>query len=685
MSGIEAYKIGVSMVMETNIPGVLGGLFTSFEKLNKMMKDTQVSAANLGTALRGLARAEAGLNRVASALDKINAAASRAATSANGVGPNSGMARGAKETADHMERAAKSVNAMVSAPRLLGYDGGGSPLALLGPRAQSGGLAGLASGFGGGNGLPPLNTGGWGANINPPTPGGGMMGNIMGGLSSAAHTIYTLEMGVQMVETFFHLMNDLLDKAVKLNTEIVRLHMAGVSKKDTDELQDAAFNIAKQVKGRAVDEIIVDARHMRAEFGDESGRGENSLGAIIKWLPKIEEAATVIHTQTGEETGTAIGRLLKSLALRGDLVDPHTHDIDPSRFMAGLEAAMKFMIAANGLASTNDIFNLMKQAGPAARMMDDPKSFYETMLAIVLDMGGARAGTALTAVGRQLFGGKMSMATAIDMQKMGMLKQGSYHKSGTPGMVAIEADGLVGEDILNKQGIFAWAKSIVTPALAERGLTDAASINRELYKLFSTETGRRLMSLYLTQAQQTIRDAKQMEKIPSISDNVKILSNEGLSYNTDAMTTAWNNMWAAISGGASPAKLALLQGLTHVFENFSDAARGVPPTAPMSEETARNRSLMTRPTMFLPWWMKSPFSWGSNGTGEASVGGDQAGGLSLGGPRVGSHGGAMPVYLVNPGDVGRGISTGLGAGAARPPTGPTFHDERMDVPFNGVM
>ena len=51
-----------------------------------------------------------------------------------------------------------------------------------------------------------------------------------------------------------------------------------------------------------------------------------------------------------------------------------------------------------------------------ARMMTDPDQFYKTMLTALMDMGGFRAGTAMTAVGRQLLGGKMAKPTAEEMQ-----------------------------------------------------------------------------------------------------------------------------------------------------------------------------------------------------------------------------------------------------------------------------
>ena len=45
---IEAYKVGVSMVLDTNVGGAIGGMIGQYEKLYRLVKDTQSATTDLG-------------------------------------------------------------------------------------------------------------------------------------------------------------------------------------------------------------------------------------------------------------------------------------------------------------------------------------------------------------------------------------------------------------------------------------------------------------------------------------------------------------------------------------------------------------------------------------------------------------------------------------------------------------
>jgi hypothetical protein len=313
---IEAYKIGVSLILDTTIPGAVGRVISEFEKLNGTVK-------NIQEGIKGLA---GNIRSVAAAAGNLNAATAKF----GGVG--SGMASDSAKTADNFERAFKAANAIIPAPRLLGYDGGsdggGAPsvLRLAGP---SGGASGAFDGYAGG--------GGGGGGLAAVAAGGSGMG--LGGVGGAMAGLYTIEIGVGMVERFFGLLNTLLDKATALNAELTKLHMAGVDPDQIKAIDDAAHVVVGLVPGREYAEIVTDVRHMRATLGEEPTG--DPFEQIKKYLPQVEQAAAVLHFTTCEDTGVAMGNLLRAMELRGDVVDPKMHQISPERFSGGLEAATR--------------------------------------------------------------------------------------------------------------------------------------------------------------------------------------------------------------------------------------------------------------------------------------------------------------------------------------------------------
>jgi len=218
------------------------------------------------------------------------------------------------------------------------------------------------------------------------------------------------------------------------------------------------------------------------------------------------KAGVVVSNLIGGNPEDYIQTLVKTAELRGDGVDPKTGKIDPDRLIAGVKSEVATLVAAGGLIKPGDLMMMVQQAGPMARMDSDPNKFWQSMITAMMDMTGRRAGTADTALGRQLLGEKMGLSTAMQMEADGLFKAGSVHKAGTG--VKIDDGGLVGEDILKGPGgMQAWMEGVLIPQFKAHGITDQAAQMQELYKVFGTETARRMAALFITSQAQIAKDA----------------------------------------------------------------------------------------------------------------------------------------------------------------------------------
>lgn len=334
------------------------------------------------------------------------------------------------------------------------------------------------------------------------------------------------EMTVGIVRDLLGVLNAPFEHYEKLNTEQTQMRTAGVGGADIASLEELIWKIAKVVPTARVEKIAANSMALRGSLGEETGA--DKFAAIKTILPSVEKAAAVLRGATGEDSPEALARLYKTVELRGDVTDPKTHEISPERFAKGLDAALDILSLGKGIIKTNDLFNAAKQGGPALRSIEDPYAGWASVMTPMFELGGARTGTGLTAAFRALLGGSMARHFADEMKDLGFIKPGSLYKqlmpaAGRNGAVVYDKDFLVDEDVLMKGGLQAWLADVAQKNLAAKGITDAPSINKELYRVANTETFRRIASIYLTQGAQVQRDMLLYKNMPNLDTKLGTL------------------------------------------------------------------------------------------------------------------------------------------------------------------
>ena len=292
-------------------------------------------------------------------------------------------------------------------------------------------------------------------------------------------------------------------------------------------------------------------------------------------FPAVMQGAKVLESMTGAPADQTMQVLAKAIELRGGGINPQTHELDPARFASETEAAVKAIIASGGLVNAQRLLMTMQQAGPMAKSVDNADTFYKGILTAMMDMGGFRAGTALTALGRQLLGGKMTKPTAEEMQDMGLLIPGMWHKSGVG--VFVDKGGLKGEDILKdpNQGITAWMNDVLIPAFAAKGITKNADVQQELYRVFGTETARRIAGLYIQNNAQVRRDASLYDNALGGQAYGNVAGGD-LGANVTNLKDAVTSFMQAFGAPTVPIAVTALQSLSGAMNSLAAIALAHP-------------------------------------------------------------------------------------------------------------
>jgi len=295
--------------------------------------------------------------------------------------------------------------------------------------------------------------------------------------------------------------------------------------------------------------------------------------------PIVMQAAKVLEFYTGEKAESNLQTIAKAVELRGGGTDPVTHQLSEERFVNETKAFEKAIEASGGLVNAAKMLQLVTMAGPMAKMVNDPNVFYQNMLTAIMDMGGFRAGTGLTALGRQFLGGKMSAPTAEELETMGILKPGQWHKAGTG--VVTNPGAFLGEDQLKDpaQGIVPWLNDVFVPALALHGIKSQDAVMVELYKIFGTETGRRLGGLYMTNQEQVKRDANLYRN--ASTEGYQDIAKGDWDSNVKDMHTAITNLMQALGAPAVQAGVDMMHKISVGINQLAGMALANPGVAEM--------------------------------------------------------------------------------------------------------
>ncbi|KDE19666.1 hypothetical protein AZ09_10360 [Acetobacter aceti 1023] len=319
-------------------------------------------------------------------------------------------------------------------------------------------------------------------------------------------------------------LNDMAAAGAKLQDQIVGMQKDGMTHLQIVQETAQAYKSMSEVRGPDVAERIRAIRELRGIAGE----GENrSLDEVNQLLPNYLKAANIVGARNAQS-------LFRAIELRGDVQFNRNGMLDMSRFEVGLDRAIRALQAAGGTITPRELYGLMQQAGPMARMMS-PEAFYGTMTTAVMEMGGQRAGTALTAAGRALYGGIMPERNANEMLNLGLYDPKSIrnvrglsraqkrelsamgYSVGRGGVVMVDRHALVGADVLNAEGVGGWIEKVLSPRMHNMflreqkrnpQLSELQFDMQELYTLFPTETFRRLAGFYLTQSENVARDQR---------------------------------------------------------------------------------------------------------------------------------------------------------------------------------
>ncbi|OUJ16497.1 hypothetical protein [Acetobacter sp. DsW_063] len=414
-------------------------------------------------------------------------------------------------------------------------------------------------------------------------------------------------MGVLVGGAMVRGLDNLSKAGAELQKQQTAMKIAGMSHVEIMNETARAYKSMSEVRGPDIADRLHALLELRSIIG--AGKSGHDYGEINATLPAFLKTRALY----GDEGSKDIFRVVEQMGGARFSADG---SFDDARFNKYLDATVKTLQASVGTIKPSDLKNAMQMASVTARGMD-PDAFWNMMMTPIIEMGGYRAGTAVTAMSRAFYGGVMPQRNAEEMSRLGIIHgihqisqsemdalhlpdhlsrddrkrlSSQGYRFGADGRVIMSRGSLAGDAVLNdpSQGIFPWIRDYVAPNLrsdyqkniaSRPGNTESfdAYVRDEIYKLLPTETARRFGALIVQQITSIERD----QTLRTQSKGISAYDDSQQNYETQLknLQASWKSFTQTIGLPAAQDAAHILREIGGGLDKLTQAASAHPDAA----------------------------------------------------------------------------------------------------------
>lgn len=282
-----------------------------------------------------------------------------------------------------------------------------------------------------------------------------------------------------------------MDEAKAFQTQMAQLRAMGVGEATvTDAVK---FARGMDIMGTSATENL---KLLKESYGVLRDMHESEQ--VAPYLARMKFGIETVMANTGHGEGHGENAeamfmdLLKVAELRGAAKDP-------TRLKHVLDFATQAYVASGGLVKPEDLLNMIKTGGIAAKQLDDTQFFFG-MLHTMQEMGGHRAGTGLATAYQNWAAGRSTQQSAEELRQLGLLNKDAIQYGKTGHLKKMLPDALKDGE-LYRTNPFEYLMTRVVPKLNPDGKLSDQQVISKINALFSGRKGGDLFaSLFMERA-----------------------------------------------------------------------------------------------------------------------------------------------------------------------------------------
>ena len=282
--------------------------------------------------------------------------------------------------------------------------------------------------------------------------------------------------------------------------------------------------------------------------------------ALLNPVAQVTIASNAINPGKVPDAYTA----LRSAEMLGYTVDPRTGKMSPQRAQSYLDILEAAQISTQGRVNPQSMLGFAQQAGLAGKNLT-PQGL-RMMVPVINEVGGQRAGTALSSISNQLLGGVMPQRVVADWEKLHLINMRDVTATRTGVRVGAGAIANSGQFAQNP---VAWVETTLIPAMQKAGFSRQQELT-EIMRLFSRTTSQREVGIMSTQLLQIHKDyAQQLNALPT-AQTVQQLYSGNFDQNVLNLQGSWNTLMSQLGTTILPTLVPIMQSLTKALQSLSD-------------------------------------------------------------------------------------------------------------------
>lgn len=363
----------------------------------------------------------------------------------------------------------------------------------------------------------------------------------------------------------------MIGKAVKPASEyahqLAQMRIAGMKNLEIAQATAKAWKIAAEVPTASAAENLAAIRELRMVFGN--------TGHAIENVATIQKIQAVLSNVMGGNAGDQAYSLAKALEMKGAVRNP-------AEFNVQADLITKAIIAGGGKIQAGDFLSAFKYGRAATQGWSDQFAYtiLPTLIQEMKSSGGnggtGGPGNALMSAYAAVVGGTVPQKALKEWQSLGLLDPSKvvWNRVGTA--KGLRPGGIAGSDLF-QQNPFAWAQTVLLPAMLKKGITDEKNQRQVLQYLFPNRTAGFVMQQMTLQGWKFTRDQKLIGQAKGLAGYNELLKTDP-QMAAMALHKQWQNLLATIGYQIMPTLIKATLWLIDALRKLTAWAQRHPTT-----------------------------------------------------------------------------------------------------------
>lgn len=348
---------------------------------------------------------------------------------------------------------------------------------------------------------------------------------------------------------------NLVEHGQKLKHQQSLLLQAGYSQQDMAFATGEAYKAMNNVLGTGTTENLELLGDLRNRLGD--------LRHAVAALPEMAKLGVVLSAGTGQSAAKAGDDMARFLELRGALVNPVTHQIDPEQLKHQARLGEAIAVGTHFKVGPSELLGFQQQARASGAGLSEEGLVQ--MVPYVQAGGGHRTGTQLASLHQQTLGGVMTAAGADFFVRAGMLNESKVH-IGRGGKLKIDDHAWKNEEQLRANPA-EWINKTLRAGLVHMG---ARTVDEQAAALMRSHLRGTVVGLLVEGIRSAPAFAKDAELIKGALavDHYEIAMATDPTARMKAFKEAWDNLLTSLGA-------PLVDGAYRMLGNLTTALTGM--------------------------------------------------------------------------------------------------------------